>query len=117
MFYENEGFCYRCGDSRDGRPTADQRGVQAGIGRSFFIFGLLIIGATFAIAQVRENGWPGVEYIKPWYDQIYEMQGKNAMRGDDYMSWAQMAGGGLCGLGVLAMLIARINGRRRKKSR
>ena len=114
MFHESEGFCVRCGECRDGRPTAAQRRVQSNIGKTFFLLGLLAIGAAVAVSQIRLNGAYGSMWIKPWYDETYSSAGKTLLKGDDYVSWAEMGGSGLCGIGLLAMLVARINAGRRK---
>lgn len=96
-FLESEGFCLRCGECRDGRPTAAQRAKQASIGRSLFLIGLIAVGGAVGIYQIRENGFTGSKWIGTWYDARY-------------ISWAEMGGGGFCVLGILAMLVARQNG-------
>jgi hypothetical protein len=100
-FVGSEGFCIRCGECRDGHPTAAQRAVQAVIGRSFFILGFVAIAAAVAVVQIRDHGYQGSAWIKTWYDA-------------NYISWAEMGGAGSCGFGLLAMLIARLNGIKRK---
>jgi hypothetical protein len=113
-FHESEGFCFRCGDCRDGRPTAAQREAQATIGRNLFAFGLFAIIVAFAISYIHDNRYPGNQYLQPWYDEAYQADGKQALRGDEYMSWAEIGGGALCGVGILAMIVARINAGKRR---
>ncbi len=114
-FIKGEGFCFRCGDCRDGRPTAAQREKQASIGRTCLLLGILLIVAAVAVVQIRTNALPGSVWIRSWYDQAYDAGGGKGYRGDDYVLWAQMGGGALCGIGILALLVAKLNGVRRKR--
>jgi hypothetical protein len=115
LFFQTEGFCIRCGECRDGRPTAAQRAVQASIGRTLLFFGILVAGLSFAAYQIHLNHWPGNEFIMPWYDETYSLDGKSVQKGDDYVSWGETAGAILSGLGVLASVVARVNAGRRRK--
>jgi len=99
----------RCGDCRDGRPSAAQREVQANIGRTMFGIGVFVVIAAVAVWQIHMNQWPGNEYIASWYDEAYMSAGKRVLRGEDYISWAETGGGILCVLGILASLISRFN--------
>jgi hypothetical protein len=74
----------------------------------------LAIGAAEAVRQIRTQHLPGSTWIGSWYDEAYESGGKHLVRGDDYVSWAQTGGAILCGLGILALLIAFMNGGKRK---
>ena len=114
-FFGDEGFCVRCGECRDGRPTAAQRAVQFGIAKKFLFLGVLSYVATIGIMQIHQNHWFGNQFIIPWYDEPYSVDGKTAFKGNDYMEWAQMGGEALSGLGVLALLAALIANRKRSK--
>lgn len=117
LFHESESFCVRCGSSRDGRPSAEQRQVQAGIGKKFITLGVIVAGASFGAQQIHENHYPGNEYIAPYYDEVSVVDGKKSVKGDEYVSWGETGGAVLGVLGVLALIIARINaGLRRKPS-
>ena len=116
LFFENEGYCVRCGDCRDGRPSAAQRAVQASIGRKFMLGGFVVAGGAVGIQQIHQNHWMGNEFIIPWYDEATTVDGKPAMKGDDYISWAETGGGILFAIGVLASAVAWLNaGRRRRR--
>ena len=115
LFFEQEGFCFRCGDCRDGRPNASQREVQNSIGKALFYFGFLVIILAVAVTQIHANNWPGNDFIKPWFDETYTDAGKVLVKGNEYVSWAQTGGGVLCGLGILARIEARLNAGKPKR--
>jgi len=114
MFHESEGFCFRCGDCRDGRPSAAQREAQASIAKNMMGLGILAIGVASGVQYVHTNRITGNQYIASWYEEGYDVDGKHFVRGDDYVSWAQMGGSAICALGVLALMVSRFNGRKRK---
>ena len=108
-FHESEGFCVRCGVCRDGRSSAAEREVQQKIGRTFFGFGLFAIAAAAAVWQIHVNAFPGIQFVQPWYDEVYLSEGKRMLRGDDYASWTAMGGGALCAIGVAALIFSKLN--------
>ena len=77
--------------------------------------GFAVAGLSVAVWQIHLNHWIGNEFIIPWYDQAATVDGKQMMKGDDYVSWGETAGGMLFAIGILASLVARLNAGRRKR--
>ena len=55
LFHESESFCVRCGSSRDGRPSAEQRQVQAGIGKKFITSAAIASDGTLVFGSSDTN--------------------------------------------------------------
>jgi len=115
LFHESESFCVRCGSSRDGRPSAEQRATQSGIGKKFIWLGIVVGVASVGAQQIHANHYPGNEYIAPYYEESYSLDGKKVLKGDDYVSWGETGAGVLVGLGLVALIIARLNAGLRRK--
>ena len=69
----------------------------------------MIIALAFGTLQMHVNRYPGYEFLAPYYEESYETAGGKAMRGDDYVSWAEMGGATLFGIGLLASAVSRLN--------
>lgn len=118
LFIEDEGFCVRCGSSRDGRHSAADRAKQAGLGKTAIKLGIFAAAASYGIQQIHDNHFTGNQLIAPWYEETTEVDGKKAFKGDDYVLWGETGGLGLVCLGIIILIIARVNaGRIRKRSK